>query len=126
MKTPLESAVQGAETAPSLLSAAKRPSVLGEGTFCGLEATHQRSSPGVATARLLMPLTPTAALRHQQKAIKPFGYSTKAAGARRSAWRPVIACIAGSPATTTPPHTKRASLLVTVPCTSDLAAIEIA
>lgn len=147
MKTPFGSPVQGTETPPSP-SAAKRPSALGEGKSYSLGPTRYlrgcspsyRSSPGTATPRLqmctdweklswglnvlLMPLTATA--RHQQKVFKPFGYSIKAAGARRSVLSPVITCIAGSPAITTPPSTKRASLQATVPRTSDLVAIEIA
>lgn len=149
MKTPFGSAAQGAKK-PLSPPATKRPPVLGEGNSFNLGATRHlhapspshRSSPGAATTRLLMrtgrrnpyqdldalpmQLTPAAAARHQQKLCKPFGYSIKAAGALRPVCSPVIACIAGSPPTTTPPSTERLSLQAAVPCTRDLAAREMA
>lgn len=149
MKRPLVLAAQGAEMTPSFPPAAERPPVPEEGKLCSLEPTRSllvfslspRSCLGADPIRLLirtgreklsqgldallMPLTP-AAVRHQQKAFRPFDYSSKAARERRSFWSTVIACITGSPTTTTPPDTKRTSLQVTAPCTSDLVAIEFA
>lgn len=146
MKRPLVSAAQGAEMPPSFPPAAERPPVPEESQLCSLEPTRSllvfslrplgaapiqllirtgREKLSQGLDALLMPLTPTAG-RHQKKAFGPFGHSIKAAIERRSYWSTVIARIAGSSTTMTPPDTKRASLQVTAPYTSDLAAIEFA
>lgn len=148
MKTPLESAVQGAVTLPFFPLTAKRSPAQGEDQFCSLEPTRplralslsDQSWLGAAPIRLLvrtgweklsqgldaLPTPLTATTRRQSKVFESFGDSIQAAIERRSYWSTVIACIAGSQATMTPPDTKRASLQVTATYTSDLAAIDFA
>lgn len=135
MKTPLGSAVQVTEVAPST-TVKKRPSVLGEGRLFSLEAMQHLHVPSpnhrsftsarllMRTGRLnlclgfdvlLMPPTRATTALHQQKPLQRFDYSIKSTEARHPTCSTTIACMTELPTTKTPPSTELTSLQAAVP-----------